>query len=76
MPAVQAGDFYLVASEEATKQTDTAENGSADEGFTQPKAFLVGRKLGRATFRTSDFIELIRHGYLIPILFLIASTSL
>lgn len=62
MPAVQAGDFYLVASEEATKQTDTAENSSANEGFTQPKAFLISRELGRATFRASNFIKLVGHG--------------
>ena len=63
MSAIQASDFYLVAPKEATKQTDTAENGSANEGFTQPKAFLISRELGRATFRASDFIELIWHGY-------------
>ena len=62
MPTIQAGDFYLVAPKEAAKQTDTAENGTADEGFTQPKAFLVGRELGRAAFRASDFIELVGHG--------------
>ena len=62
MPAIQAGDFYLVATEEASEQTDTTENGSADKGFTQPKAFLIGRELGRATFRASDFIKLVGHG--------------
>lgn len=62
MPAIQAGDFYLVASEEATKQTDTAENSSANEGFTQPKTFLIGRELSRAAFQASDFIELVGHG--------------
>lgn len=76
MSAVQACDFYLVAPKEATKQTDTTENGSANEGFTQPKAFFISRELGRTTFRASDFIELVGHGYLIPTLFLIASTSL
>ena len=41
MSAIQASDFYLVAPKEATKQTDTADKGSADKGFTQPKAFLL-----------------------------------
>ena len=62
MPAIQASDFYLVAPKEATKQTDTADKGSADKGFTQPKAFLIGRELGRATFRASDFVKLVGHG--------------
>lgn len=61
MTAIQTSDFNLVASKEAPEQTDATENGTADEGFTQPKAFFVGRKLGRATFRASDFIKLVRH---------------
>ena len=61
MPAVQACDFYLVAPEEAAEQPDTTESGAADKGFTQPKAFFVGHELGRATFRASDFIELVGH---------------
>ena len=61
MPTMQACDFNLVAPKEATKQTDTTENGSANEGFTQPKAFFVGRELGRATFRASDFVKLVGH---------------
>lgn len=61
MPAIQACDFNLVASKEAAKQTDAAENGAADEGLTQPKAFFVRSELGRAAFRTSDFIELVGH---------------
>ena len=71
MPTIQAGDFYLVAPEEATKQPNATENGSTNKGFTQPKAFFVGRELGRATFRASDFIELVGHGYLIPSSFFI-----
>ncbi len=62
MPAMQASDFYFVAPEEAAKQTDTSENGAADKGFTQPKAFFVGRELGRAAFWASDFIKLVGHG--------------
>ena len=61
MPAVQAGDFYLVATEEAAEQSYTTKYGSFDKGFTQPKAFLISRELGRAAFRAANFIELVGH---------------
>ena len=60
---MQAGDFNLFATEETSEQTDTTENGSTNKGFNQPKTFLVGRELGRSTFRAADCIELIGHSY-------------